>query len=241
MSATVSPLDTATAFHAEKAMTDPQRETWLRDKYDASLARLAYETFEHFEEAVDRELRELRYRDRNPGHPRSDPERVRKLHTTTTSIKVNASLGRDLPTIAIVTKQMRTHLAGEAVLNRLDVLDVPRLAWTRNPVTTTWAHWSLTTSGKGAGNRSIRVNRALQVSPKHVADEVLTYLVFHELLHDVLAGQGHDSEFRRLEALWPDCDQLDISLDTMGESLQLPGQRTSGPRVTTGGIRSQNR
>ncbi len=231
LSATISPVETARSFHAETAMTDQERDTWLRGKYYASLARLAYETFEHFEEAVDRELRELRYRDRNPGHPRSDPERVRAVDPTTTKIKVNVSAGRALPTLASVTKRMRKHLAGESVLKRLDVADL-WLDWTKRPVVTTWAHWSLTTSGKGAGNRFIRVNRALRVSPKHVSDELLTYLVFHELLHDLLAGQGHDTEFRRLEALWPDCNRLDVELDTMGERLQLPGQTVSGRRPT---------
>jgi len=233
MSATINPMDTARSLHAESAMTDLERDKWLSEKYCASLASLAYETYEHFQEAVDRELRELRYRERNPGRPRSDPERVQASSTNTSKISVNASPSRDLPTLANVTKRMRTHLAGESVLNRLDNMDLPRLDWTKRPVVTTWAHWSLKTSGRGTGNRFIRINRALRVSPRHVSDELLTYLVFHELLHDLLAGQGHDSEFRRLESLWPDCDQLDVALDTMGERLHLPGQRTSGRRLTT--------
>jgi predicted metal-dependent hydrolase len=50
-----------------------------------------------------------------------------------------------------------------------------------------------------------------------VPDALLEYLLYHELLHHLLPGEGHDAEFNELEARWPDRDALDLCLATFHE------------------------
>jgi predicted metal-dependent hydrolase len=116
---------------------------------------------------------------------------------------------------------MREHLAGEDVLADLVVPLLPEVSWTRRPVKNVWAHWSLKTSGQAAGRAVIRVNSILQAPRTQVPDELLEYLMFHELLHHLLPGRGHDAEFRRLEAKWPNADALDLMLDTLHEQFDF--------------------
>ena len=115
---------------------------------------------------------------------------------------------------------MRDVLAGEEALDRMPSKPPP-LRWTFRPIPSAWAYWTKTTSGKAAGKAVIRLNLALQAPRSVVSDELLEYLVFHELLHDLLPGQGHDAEFRRLEGLWPGADTLDYQLDALQERYTL--------------------
>lgn len=41
------------------------------------------------------------------------------------------------------------------------------------------------------------------------------YPRYHELLHHLPAGQGHDAEFRDLEARWTAAEHLDFLFDTL--------------------------
>ena len=66
--ASMNPHETAERLRVEGALTDQQREAWLLKAYETSLARIAYPTFGHFEEAVERELRELRQAQRPQGN-----------------------------------------------------------------------------------------------------------------------------------------------------------------------------
>lgn len=204
-------------------MTEVAREQWLRARFEESLARLAYESFEHFEEAVDRDLRDLRRADRNK---RLDPERVESRRPRNSLPKLIRSSSRTLPTVKSVASRMAVHLAGEAVLTRLDVNDLPELGWTRSVgVTvwpTAWAYWTLKNTGQLKGKGVIRVHRSLRAPRSQVSDELLKYLIFHEMLHHLLPGQGHSAEFRRLERLWPGGERLDLDLDTLHERFQLP-------------------
>jgi hypothetical protein len=97
----------------------------------------------------------------------------------------------------------------------------PAADWTRAPVKSTWAHWSARLYGNSAGETIIRVNGALRVSPDQVPDELLEYLLWHELCHHLRPANGHDSEFRRLEHLWPDAVGLDHELDTLAERFRF--------------------
>lgn len=51
---------------------------------------------------------------------------------------------------------------------------------------------------------------------------MLEFLIFHEMLHQLLPGQGHSAEFRRLERLWPDADAIDLKLESLHERFRLP-------------------
>ncbi len=65
----------------------------------------------------------------------------------------------------------------------------------------------------------------LRTRPKHVSGEMLAYPRYHELLHHLLAGQGHDAEFRDLEARWPAAEHLDFLFDTLHGHWDLRPQR----------------
>ena len=54
---------------------------------------------------------------------------------------------------------------------------------------------------------------------------MLEFLLWHEFLHDVLPGRGHDAEFRRLKATWPDALELSASWDTLNERWDLDADR----------------
>ena len=62
----------------------------------------------------------------------------------------------------------------------------------------------------------------LQAPRAQISDELSEYLLWHELVHHVLPGRGHDAEFRRLEALWPNFAKLDHELDSIHEGFDLP-------------------
>lgn len=226
VTASVSPVRVARKLRDEPAMSDPDREQWLLKVYERTLARLAYETFEHFEEAVERELRELR-RALRAASPRLNAERIdERTEKKTTRAKAKQpklnQISRSLPTAATMAELIRRHLATERIATVIRGEDLPEFRWTENPNKATWAHWSMKTSGKGAGNRVICVNSALRVRSTAIPEEMIKYLLYHEILHDWLPGQGHDAEFRRLEALWPDSDELDLAFDTLHERYILP-------------------
>lgn len=103
----------------------------------------------------------------------------------------------------------------------LQVAWLPPADWTHHPVKGTWAHWSVRLQGKAKGRATIRVNAALRAPRTQIGDDLLEYLLWHELLHHVLPGRGHDAEFRRLESEWPDFARLDHELDSIGERFDL--------------------
>lgn len=51
------------------------------------------------------------------------------------------------------------------------------------------------------------------------------YIVYHELLHHLLPNQGHDAEFRDLEAAWPNAVDLNLAFDTLHERWDLASER----------------
>lgn len=221
--AQVSSLSMARKLQDAPAMDNAARETWLRQEFESSLARLAYESFEHFEEAVDRDLRELR---RSRRGRRLNPEMLEPRRPSASLPKLIRSATRSLPSVRSVGSAMQEHLAGEAVLERLDLSDPPELGWTARVGSkdwpAAWAYWTMKNTGQLKGRGVIRVHLALRAPRSQVSDEVLKYLIFHELLHHLLPGQGHSAEFRRLELLWPDADALDVTLDTLHEHYRLP-------------------
>jgi superfamily II DNA or RNA helicase len=223
--ASLDPRDIAKRLRNLTAVKESEREAWLSQQYESTLARIAYPTFDHFEEAVERELREMRQAQRagrNPLNAERPTAPTRQTKPSTPRRPLMRQPSRQLPSLPSVIAKMRSVLAGEEALEWMPGGDqLPRLLWTHRPIASAWAHWSLKTSGRSAGRPVIRVNRLLQAPRTQVGDDVLEYLVFHEMLHDLLPGRGHDAEFRRLEALWPDGARLDRELDTLHEQFEL--------------------
>jgi hypothetical protein len=69
------------------------------------------------------------------------------------------------------------------------------------------------------------VNRLLRADPAVISDEMLGYVVYHELLHHLLPASGHDAEFRDYESRWPDSVQLDARFDTLYDHFSVDPRR----------------
>jgi hypothetical protein len=117
---------------------------------------------------------------------------------------------RDLPPLLDSVKAKAYSLLDADDPVYLDLLGTPlQVGWTRKPITTAWAYWAPRISGKTRGTPRIWVNQTLRAPRTEIPDDVLEFLLWHELLHHLLPGQGHDAEFRRLEAYWPNSERHD--------------------------------
>jgi len=202
------------------AITDLRRERIIQDGFEKSANRVTYPSFEIFEESVEQRIRQLRRVRRGDTRrfeaeePLDASDRPRKLPRYERDLE---SI-RDL-TLQTAYKLLPRHLG--AFLKQF----APPVEWTRRAVSSTWGHWSLRLQGRRRGEQVIRINRVLRTTPEAVSDELIAYLIYHELLHSLLPGQGHDTEFRKLESLWPASAALDAEFETMHERWNLDPDR----------------
>jgi hypothetical protein len=199
----VTPDGVAGRILAAGALTEQQRREHIENGW-AEGGALSFASFDHWHEAVDAKVRELVRRRRGSGTV-CDPEEVARPIQART-------VPRDLgPLFRETVDQGRRYLDSDDTRARLARL--PAVKWSEHgPLKTLHAYWTLHRKGP-----HIVVSSALQVSTRYVSDEVLRYLLWHELLHHVLPGHGHDAEFRLLEARWPHALDLDRDLDTLHE------------------------
>ncbi len=212
----------AETLFATGAMTEREKVDWLRVRYESSLARSSYPSFQGFCEAVQHELLGLTGAIVNVG----DPESPGTTHVGSSDLpRLTRRPSRDLaPIFSLTVKQGRSLLdeAGEwDYWGLLDRRFLPKVSWTRRPAKSTFAYWTPRISGRGRGRPQVFVNRQLQAPASQVSDELLAFLLWHELCHHLLPAHGHDAEFRRLEAMWTDFARLDHTLDTLGERFDL--------------------
>lgn len=201
LEASIGPSLCADRILAGGALTQAEREQLIEQAFNESLAPIAYKSRGFFAEAVDREIRDR-------SRPRS-PEREIPVSTAPKLARADRQLWPILHRVVDQAEQLLpAHL-----LERLDVL--PEIAWTKRVHRSSFATWA--PRGRGHDGQVIHVNRLLNAPRKHVPDAMLEYLVWHELLHHVLPGQGHDAEFRDLEATWPDSELWDAAIDTFHE------------------------
>ena len=209
LDATIGPGVAADRLLAVGAITEPERHALMREVYETSLARVAYATLERFEEAVEQELRMRRHGRRcveQPIPPSSAP-RLRK----------RPQAPRELAPRWRATLQQARVLLPPEVRSRLADPPPIEVAWTRSVISSAWGEWTIRLRGKNAGRQTIRVNRILRTKVSIAPDTLLEYILYHELLHHLLPGEGHDAEFNELEALWPDRDACDLVLATFHE------------------------
>lgn len=206
---TLGPRAAAAEIRSAGALTDAERFSIIERHFLGTANRLAFASAQAFEELVNQELARLRHPERRPllaesALPTIDqsslPALPRHDRSLTTATRLAVEGVRRLPA---------------SYSARLD--KVPPVQWTNRPVDTTLAHWSLKPAGKGKGRAAIRVNRLLRTTSEHISDDMLGYLVYHELLHHILPSQGHDAEFRELESQWPGAPDLDLAFDTLHE------------------------
>lgn len=191
--------------------TEPEVEAHVRNAWSGGAVRLQMSLLE-FEEAVDTERRRLRRRHRNETSG-LDPEDVNPVEHEPNLLKLRRA-DRDLkPILADVVKWMDESIPH--LSERLRPL--PKIAWTRRPIGSMLGYWTLRTHGRAKGTAEIRINALLNTTKANVSDDMLRYLVYHELLHHVLSTRGHDVGFRNYEAKWPDAAALDAAFDTLHE------------------------
>ena len=209
LDASIGPGVAADRLLAAGPVTELERHTIMREVYDASIARVAYATLERFEEAVEQELRMRRHGRRYVEQPIPP--------STAPGLRRRPQALRELPPRWRATLQQARLLLPQEVRSRL--VDEPpiEVAWTRRVISSAWGHWSIRLRGQKAGRQTIRVNRILRTTPSIAPDTLLEYLLYHELLHHLLPGEGHDAEFNDLEARWPDRDACDLIFATFHE------------------------
>ena len=201
-------------------LTESARAALLQELYETSLARVAYPTQHQFEEAVERELRRVRQREANQRPAGIDAEHPIPISKHK---RLRPPASRNLQVIFDRVHDRAPDLLPPHV--RLRLGNPPDVKWTDHVVSSTFAHWSIRLQGRNAGKQVIRVNSLLRTTPKVVSDDMLAYLLWHELLHHLLPGQGHDSEFRELEARWPDAVTLDAEFHTFHERWETRPER----------------
>ena len=101
--------------------------------------------------------------------------------------------------------------------------DPPEISidWTKRVVR---SFWGIHNFNPRTGEQRIRINCLLCC--REVTDEVLEFLVWHELLHHVLLSQGHDPQFTTLELKWRSDSgregaQINSDLATLDEHYQI--------------------
>lgn len=204
----------------QPAMTPIDRIEWLQQRYERSLARATYPTFQVFDEAVERELL---VQAMPADVPTFNPEDTMWAAPRVGLPKLRRVSERPLlPLLRAAAASGREILADEPEYSdRLAPNELPAVEWTRAPVKGSWAYWTPRISGRSKGHAHIRINAVLRAPRTQIPDELLEFLLWHELCHYLTPNQGHDGEFRRLEALWPTAATYDGLLDDLRYQYQL--------------------
>ena len=223
LEATIGPDIVAKSVLDAGAITDEDREKLIRERFDRSVNRVVYPSFERFEEAVEQRIRQLRrLRGGEPSRFEAEvplPESVRRRKLP--------RYDRDLEPIRRRAMERADEILPKHLKNMLEQYQPP-IEWTKRVARSTWAHWSIDLQGRRRGQQVIRVNRVLRTTHEAVPDELIAYLIYHELLHSLLPGQGHDAEFRELESLWVGSARLDSEFATMHERWNLDPKHYDG-------------
>lgn len=205
-----------------EALTEREKIAWLRERYESTLARSAYFSFQAFYEAVQQKVLG------HSGIPGSGPDPESPISS--------ASEARSLPRLAKRASRDLQPLLNSAVVEARAILEdagesdyvwllrreyLPAVEWTKRPVKSTFAYWAPRISGKGKGSPFIRVSRCLKAPATQISDDLLRFLLWHELCHHLMPVRGHDAEFRRLESMWPNFARLDAELDTLHERFDI--------------------
>lgn len=185
----------------------------IRSEFERRFVQLAFGDLDAFADAVQGELRDLRF-----GRQRSRPEDAVPPPRTAGLNKLRRAPRRQLePLYHRVTAQL-----AELVPEYADGLDPKlRIGWTDRVIRSAFAYWKPAREGSRARPEEIRVNRLLQAPRDDVPDDAICFLIYHELLHHLLPGNGHDTLFRQLEARWPNYVDHNLTLDHLADRFDL--------------------
>ncbi|MFN8124655.1 MAG: DEAD/DEAH box helicase [Thermoleophilia bacterium] len=208
---TMGPIGTALSLVDAGPITE--RERWDVIRTDAESARGAGYSLPGYEEAVQRALRDLRRERRRPDGPITPAPSKERLPNEPR--RNDAWLQKRMDAVIQLAK---ARLAGEPELRRLRRIPVE---WTRRPIRHAFAYHRIALGGERPGRQIIRVNRVLQAPAKLVPNKLIEFVLWHELMHHLLPGHGHDSRFEELETWFPGWEKWDASLDALEDHWNL--------------------
>jgi hypothetical protein len=188
--------------------THAERLALIAAAYDDPFAQAAYPSLRHFGEAVERWQHQLA-RPRLPEAP---------LPASKASRPLPRRPGRSLePTLDLVLQRAPVLVPA----TRRQRLVRPHV---RRSDRVTKSYLGLWRLGATPGEHRIVINVLLRTDEAIVSEELLGFLLWHEVVHSVTPGQGHDAEFEELELRWPD------ALERNGELDALWSEWSSDPR-----------
>lgn len=210
-----APLDLSCtpASVANELMTHvASRDDLIQARFETSLNRAMYPTLEHFHAAIEG----IERRRRSGGLDEATPA------VTDPSLPPLPRGDRDLEArLAHVVSRVRDKLP--MLAGGLE--NLPAIMWMTRPSNHVLGVYYEQRYGSGRGSGRIRINPIFNTTDKCVPDEMLDYLVYHELLHHLLPGRGHDQFFWKLEQKWCDSTRLDTAWDTLGERWDTSAER----------------
>jgi hypothetical protein len=198
---TVAPVEVAQSLNDGTPRSRKEELELVAAAYNDPFAAAVFPTLGHFQEAVSHWQREMERRKRRPeaplpvNHEKRDPLPRDPERTLTTALDLVMERAESL------LPATRRHRLVE-----------PAVRWSDNVVSSYFAMWRL---GPRPSEHFITVNALLQTSESIVSHELLGFLIWHEVVHSVTPGQGHDAEFEELEMRWPNAVELDADLDAL--------------------------
>jgi superfamily II DNA or RNA helicase len=175
---------------------EDERAAVLRDEYE-DLWRAIYPSYPLFAAAVRRAERELLTDRRSPEGPPggelagSVPDPDRSLE----------------PAKAHTKAMIEAHPELYAGYDKPDISAMD-IRWSRGVKDSYYANWRRTSQG---GDRII-VNELLRRPQSEVGDDIIAALLWHEVVHAMTPGHGHDEVFEQLEDRWHGVDELNAEL-----------------------------
>jgi len=200
----LGPVTTAREILAAGALSDEQRMEMIREDYEETPAGAGYQSLWAYEDAVNRALRDLRSRKVAPDGP---------IPSGSPDQPLLPRAERDLaPLWERVTAFAGATLGGTEEIDRLAN---PEVSWTTRVVESYYGIYNPSPDGNRPDR--IRINSLLRAPADVISDDLIEFVLWHELMHHLLPGHGHDSRFYELETKWPRWAELDAELDTLHE------------------------
>jgi predicted metal-dependent hydrolase len=210
-----SPAAVAKKIREAPTLNDDERATLIATSFEKGAARVIWQNLDAYEQSVEHEVRLLRGNSKTydglirldtnlDGKRRPRPPYDRDGDLRKAKKNVLLWIGENLD---------------EVYVNGLDHEII--VEWSPNVARSYFGIWTYKRSGRKAGTAKILVNRCLRTKPSIVSNEMLEFVIYHELLHDLLPFQMHSPLFRKLESQWPGIDDIEARLHTLGDTWEM--------------------
>lgn len=199
----------------DSEQTERSRKEFIRSRWETSAVRLVYPELGQFEEVVSEEIERLLVP--TGGHRGIDDD-IQLSESSEPKPRLRLIERDYLPQLQDQViewiRQQLPHISARAE-------PPPPIEWTCKVVGSWYAHWTIKLVGRDRGQTRLSVNRLLSTQKRIVSDDMLRYLIYHEMLHHLLPLHGHDRLFRLLESKWPDAVELDARFEALSDNWEL--------------------